>query len=114
MLSNIRVFRVPVIIVKRYVLDGDSKRYGRDDLGDVLLMDADPELHVKIRRGLEIMDIIVPLAERFAARFALGYTSPELLAKVLTTERVEQFIEGLERAGVRIDPTATAGVAPER
>ena len=83
MLSNIRVFRVPEIIVKRFVLDSGIKKYGQDDQGEVVLMDADPELHVKIRQGLEIMDIIVPLAERFAERFDLGDTSRELLAKVL-------------------------------
>ena len=113
MLSNMRAFRVPDIIVKRFVLDGSIKRYGRDDQGEVLLTNTDLELHVKIRQGLEIMDTIVPLAERFAERFDLGDTSRELLAKVLTTERVEQFIEGLERAGVRITPTTIVEVATE-
>ncbi|KIW94340.1 uncharacterized protein Z519_05656 [Cladophialophora bantiana CBS 173.52] len=112
MLSDIMVFRVPKIIVKRFVLDANgNKKYGQDDQGEVLLVDADTKLHVKIRQGLEITDIIVPLAERFAERFDLGDTSRELLANVLTMTRVEQVIEGLERAGVSISPTAIAEVA---
>lgn len=49
-------------------------------------MDADTELHIKIRQGLEIMDTIVPLAERFAERFDLEDTSRELLTQVLNGE----------------------------
>jgi hypothetical protein len=113
MLSNIRAFRVPDITIRRYVLDGSTKRYGRDDKGEVLLVDADAELHVKIRRDLEIMDIIIPLSERFAERFDLGDAHRELLVKVLTTEKVEQFIEGLERAGIKTNPTAVVEVVTE-
>ncbi|EXJ91699.1 hypothetical protein A1O3_00249 [Capronia epimyces CBS 606.96] len=113
MLSNIRAFRVPDITIRRYVLDASTKRYGRDEKGEVLLLDADAELHVKIRRDSELMDIIVPLSERFAERFDLGNASRELLVKVLTTEKVEQFIEGLERAGIKTDPTAVVEVVAE-
>jgi len=113
MLSSIEVFRVPEIIIRRYVLDGSINRYGRDEKGEVLLLDADAEFHVKIRRDLEIMDIIVPLSERFAEYFDLGNASRELLVKVLTTEKVDQFIEGLERAGIKTDPTATVEVVAE-
>jgi hypothetical protein len=113
MLNKIRVFRVPDITIRRYVLDASTKRYGRDDKGEVLLLDADAEFHVKIRRDLEIMDIIIPLSERFAERFDLGNASRELLVKVLTTEKVEQFIEGLERAGIKTDPTAIVEVVAE-
>jgi hypothetical protein len=113
MLSNMSAFRVPDITIRRYVLDGNTKRYGSDDKGEVLLVDADAELHVKIRRDLEIMDIIVPLSERFAERFDLGDANRELLTKVLTTEKVEQFIEGLERAGIKTNPTAVVEVVTE-
>ncbi len=113
MLSNIRAFRVPDITIRRYVLDASTKRYGHDEKGEVLLLDADAELHVKIRRDSEIMDIIVPLSERFAERFDLGNANRELLVKVLTTEKVEQFIEGLERAGIKTDPTAVVEVVAE-
>ena len=89
------------------------KRYGCDDKGEVLLVDADAEFHVKIRRDLEIMDIIVPLSERFAEHFDLGDANRELLVKVLTTEKVEQFIEGLERAGIKTNPTAVFEVPTE-
>lgn len=107
MLSSIKVSRVPEIVIRRYVLDGSIPRYGRDEKGEVLLLDADAEFHVKIRQDLEIMDIIIPLSERFAERFDLGNASRELLVKVLTTEKVDQFIEGLERAGIKTDPIAT-------
>ncbi|KIW17396.1 hypothetical protein PV08_04590 [Exophiala spinifera] len=105
MLNDIRVFRVPDIIIRRYVLDAGTKRYGHDDEGQVLLLDADGELHVKIQQDLELLDIIVPLSERFAERFDLGDANRELLAKVLITEKAEQFIEALERAGIKTDPT---------
>lgn len=113
MLSNIRVFRVPDIIIRRYVLDAGIKRYGRDDTGEVLLLDVDAELHVKLRRDSELTDIIVPLSERFAERFDLGDASRELLVKVLTTEKVEQFLEKLERAGIKIDLTPVVEVVAE-
>ncbi|KIW35069.1 uncharacterized protein PV07_01789 [Cladophialophora immunda] len=113
MLSNIRVFRVPDITIRRYVLDASTKRYGRDEKGEVLLLDADGELHIKIRRDSETMDIIIPLSDRFAERFHLGNANRELLVKVLTTEKVEQFIEGLERAGIKTDPTTVVEIVAE-
>lgn len=112
-LSKIRAFRVPDITIRRYVLDAGTKKYGRDDRGEVLLVDEGAELHVKVRRDSEIMDIIVPLSERFAEWFDLGDASRELLVKVLATEGVEQFIEGLERAGIKTDPTAIVEVVAE-
>lgn len=113
MLSNIRVSRVPDITIRRYVFDAGTRRYGRDEKGEVLLLAEDGELQVKIRRESEIMDIIVPLSERFAEHFDLGNANRELLVKVLTTEKVEQFIEGLERAGIKIDPTTIVETVAE-
>lgn len=113
MLSNIRVFRVPDITIRRYVLDASTKRYGRDETGEVLLLDVDAELHVKLRRDSELTDIIVPLSERFAERFDLWNAGRELLLRVLTTEKAEQFLEGLEKAGIKIDLTPVAEVVAE-
>jgi hypothetical protein len=111
-----RVFRVPDITIRRYVLDAsdaNAKRYGREEKGEVLLLDADGEIHIKIRRDSETMDIIIPLSDRFAERFHLGDANRELLVKVLTTEKVEQFIEALERSGIKTDPTPVVEVVAE-
>ena len=105
-INSIQVFLVRSITIKRFVLDGGIKAYGRDDQGEVHFVEEGEQLHVNIRQNLEMTEIIVPLSERFAEYLNLGDASRELLSKVLTTEKVDQFIEALERAGVKVAATA--------
>lgn len=90
------------------MLDGLAKTFGHDDQGEVHFVDLGMQLQINIRQDLGITDIIVPLTERFSEYLHLGDTHRELLSKVLTTEKVDQFTERLERAGVQVTQTMVA------
>lgn len=47
-----------------------------------------------------MQDVFVPLIEQFVEYLDLGDTGSALLSKVLATEKTEQYLESLERAGI--------------
>jgi hypothetical protein len=102
-LNSLRVYQVRSIKLKRYVLDDGSRVYGQEDKGTVLFGEAsstETGLYIYRQRGLEVLDFLVPLTEEFGEFLGLGQSSRELLSKVITTEKSEQYLESLERAGI--------------
>jgi hypothetical protein len=102
-LNNLQVYQVRTIKLKRYVLDDGSRVYGQEDKGAVLFGEAsstETGLCIYRQRGLDVLDFLVPLTEEFGEFLGLGQSNRELLSKVLTTEKSEQYLESLERAGI--------------
>ena len=103
-LKNLVVYQVQTIRIERYILENDIRLYGRGNEGAVLFDEAqlpDNGLQIYIKRGLGFLDILAPLTDQFVEFLDLGQENQMLLSRVLPTEKAEQFLEFLERAGVR-------------